>query len=306
MSGSISRILRSPTRTRAWSSAIRTRTSSDRQSDADREAAARPRDRHRAGRRRAPPVRACRPDRGRRPSPRCHPGRRRDLELERVRRRSGRCTRGARIAGVLERVRQRLLHDPVRRELDARPAARAARRRRRTRPGGRPRAAARPASARRRGPGCGASGSLRVAAQHAEQAAHLGERARGPICSIVSSDLAGRACRAAPAPAARHRPAATIIETWWAITSCSSRAIRARSSTTASRAARSRSRSASCARRSRSPTTRSDEEHHDDRRATANRHALLEGCTGPRPRRERPSITITKARPRSGAAASRP
>ena len=118
VSGSASRILRRPTRTRAWSSAIRTR-------------------RHRIGSR----TRTANPPLGCRPASRlaaveCHAlahadepvtaardwrrvagavvG---DLELERVRAVANVDAR-ARLTCVLERVRQRLLHDPVGRQLD--------------------------------------------------------------------------------------------------------------------------------------------------------------------------------------------
>ncbi len=85
------------------------------------------------------------------------------------------------------------------------------------------------------------------AAQHAEQAAHLGQRrATGRLDR--REDLGRGSGRSAPI-ARRSAPACTtMIETLCATTSCSSRAIRARSSATASLAFSSRSCSSSTVR----------------------------------------------------------
>ncbi len=143
--------------------------------------------------------------------------------------------------GVLEGVGEALLHDAVRREVERRAAGR---------PGRRARAAVRRARprARRRQRLQVVQPGLRVSAragrpppQGAEQPPHLGER-RTAGCSTFrsaspSSDPAGSRCRTAPTWS-------TITLIAWATTSWSSRAIRARSSATATRAADSRSRSA--------------------------------------------------------------
>ena len=103
-------------------------------------------------------------------------------------------------------------------------------------------------------PGCGASGSA-ASLRSIPTRRRISVSAPRPIFSIVSSTS-----RVAPLSGSSTRRSApawtTIIETLCAIASCSSRAMRARSSTTASRAATSRSRSASWTRRSRSPRTR--------------------------------------------------
>ena len=161
---------------------------------------------------------------------------------------------GVRLAGVLERVRQRLLHDPVGRQLDPDRKLAALARRRGAPRGGPPRAPAPRASAGRRAPAAARAGRLhRCAASRPGGASRSARRGR----SARSSPAPRASSRSSPSSTRRSAPACTtIIETLCAIASCSSRAIRARSSTTASRAARSRSRSASWARRSRSPTTR--------------------------------------------------
>ena len=99
------------------------------------------------------------------------------------------------------------------------------------------------------------------------------QRRRTRRCAACRPDAASRSARCVPirsivvstsrvdsfagSSTRRSAPACTtIIDTWCAITSCNSRAIRARSSMTASRFASSRSRSARRSRRSRSPTTR--------------------------------------------------
>ena len=87
-----------------------------------------------------------------------------------------------------------------------------------------------------------------VAAHRAEEPAHLGERGAAGLLDApervaVLGQLVGSLCRTAPTWS-------TITLTAWATMSCSSRAIRARSSATAMRAAASRSRSACAARAS--------------------------------------------------------
>ena len=140
-------------------------------------------------------------------------------------------------------------------------------------PASRRRGAGRPGRARRAGPVAGASGSA-PSSRSIPSSRRISVSAPRPVRSIVSST--SRVDAFASSSVRRSAPACTTItETWWAITSCSSRAIRARSSTTASRAATSRSRSASWARRSRSPITRrtSSMAASDDHRE---RHAVLE------------------------------
>ena len=176
-----------------------------------------------------------------------------DLELERVGAVAD-VNLGVSVAGVLERVRQRLLDDPVGRELDPGRQRAALALDARARRGGRPRASASRAPARRRDRAA-ATASRRASLRSIPTSRRISVSAPRPICSIVSSTSRVEACSSSRTR--RSAPAwTTIIETLWAITSCSSRAIRARSSTTASRAATSRSRSAIRARRSRSPTTR--------------------------------------------------
>ena len=68
----------------------------------------------------------------------------------------------------------------------------------------------------------------RVLAQHAEQPAHLGQR--GPRGVADRGRAAARPAAGMPGVVSRAVSACTaIIEMWWATTSCSSRAIRARS-----------------------------------------------------------------------------
>ena len=186
-------------------------------------------------------------------------------------------------ARVLERVGQALLDDPVGGEVDraraARPGspstcsshrqagaadlARAARRGRRAR-----------AAARARRP--------RPRARIAPSRRRISASAVRPVCSTPLQRLArprasssGSRCRTAPT-------CSTITLTAWATMSCSSRAIRARSSATAMRAAASRSRSAwrarssaasACAARSRSakPAEPGDREQRRDEDEVAGR-----------------------------------
>ena len=89
---------------------------------------------------------------------------------------------------------------------------------------------------------------LALAPHRAEQPAHLGERRAAGLLDAferlpVLASARGSLCRTAPTWS-------TITLTAWATMSCSSRAIRARSSATAMRAAASRSRSACAARSS--------------------------------------------------------
>ena len=111
-----------------------------------------------------------------------------------------------RAGGVLVHVRQRLLDDPVRRQVEARGAAAAARPRRGASPASRPRARARPAPASRASPGCGASsGAGVVLAQHAQQPPHLGQRLLGRARGSRAA-ACGPVPGPAPAPPRRRRP----------------------------------------------------------------------------------------------------
>ena len=194
-------------------------------------------------------------------------GRRADRRCRRPRpavrpRRSPRRSAPARRAACLTRVGQRLLHHPVRGQFDARRQRRAARRRRPARPA-RPRAAdpcdqRRPSRSR---PGCGASSaSGRPSGPSAPSSA-------GPSHAAVPPSRPGRRPppRAAPrgpgrarcpSPCGRRRPGSTIMLTLCVTTSCSSRAIRARSCSTAPRAPRRVSRSSVDSRRAPSSTRR--------------------------------------------------
>ena len=102
-----------------------------------------------------------------------------DLELERAGRVAQRHL-GARAAGVLERVGERLLHDAVR-ATGRRPAAAARALALDGQLTGNPaRRTCSTSTSTCARPGCGASSSrVAVAAQHAEQPAHLGQRLRG-------------------------------------------------------------------------------------------------------------------------------
>ena len=124
MSCSCSTILRSPARTSAWSSASRTRiTARPRRAAAARAPRSRRRSagRSRGRRRTARRARASRPGRGRPAGPSPFDARAvvgdLDVELALAVAHSHARVRGA---CVLQGVRQRLLHDPVRRQVDAR------------------------------------------------------------------------------------------------------------------------------------------------------------------------------------------
>ena len=193
-----------------------------------------PRARPRARRRTARRARACRRGRGRGRGRR-RVGRRaapssRDLELERVAASQRTTHLGVRGAGVLERVGQRLLDDAVGGEVDAR--------RQRPRlaldaqldrePGGA--ALGRRARRARRAPAAGASSAAVVGrAQHAEHPAQLGERLAAGASRSAPQRRAARSRVAVAARAAPRRPGRPSRDTLCATTSCSSRAIRARS-----------------------------------------------------------------------------
>ena len=152
-------------------------------------------------------------------------------------------------------------------------------------------------------PGCGASGSF-ASPRSMPSSRRISVSAPRPLCSTVSSTSR---VEAFASPSTRRSAPAwrTIIETWWAITSCSSRAIRARSSTTASRAATSRSRSAIRARRSRSPITRRTSSI-TTTVTTVNGTALRRLPFGPALAARSTATISRRSRARSGAAASRP
>ena len=242
--GRVSRILRSPTRTSSWSSAMRTE-SSDRERTLHNEAAARGRGSRRSVRRRAPRARAY-------PRVRAH-----------LRARPTRRAPSSAISSSIESTPYRtptLAWAPsaclsafvsasctirYAGKVDADREARIARPRCAARPTARPLAAARRAPARHRAP-AEVSTAPSLPAQHSKQA--VASRSRRCDRSARPSASTSRVLDGSGAPSSstlRSAPAwTTIIETWWAITSCISRAIRVRSATTASRAARSRSRSA--------------------------------------------------------------
>ena len=182
-----------------------------------------------------------------------------DLHLERVGLVADR-DRGPGVDRVLERVGERLLDDPVRRQLHARVQRPRLADHRQLRPeAGRPHlleqlAQAVEAGHRRRHRVPRRSPSWRSGAR-IPSIRRMSARARRPLVSIASSAVrasSGRRSSArSPAPAW-----ITITHTWWVTTSWSSRAILARSSATASAARASRSASARRARSSTVPMYR--------------------------------------------------
>ena len=163
--------------------------------------------------------------------------------------RSATVTSTLRRAGVLEDVGQRLLHDPVGGQVDA---GASVRRRPSTIERRRARPAARTSSTRRSGRRGRARARRRAArrlvAEHAEQAAHLGQACatgRRIASRALRAPASGRSSSDVRAAAGLHGDHAHL----WATTSCSSRAIRRRS--------RSRRRAGSLVARSRhAPRTR--------------------------------------------------
>ena len=153
-------------------------------------------------------------------------------------------------ARVLERVGQALLHDPVGGEVDRRAGAGRARPRRAARTGRPARPTSSSSASRPSRPGWGASSSSSPSRRIAPSRRRISASAVRPVCStpcerlaVVGRASSGSLCRTAPTWS-------TITLTAWATMSWSSRAIRARSSATAMRAAASRSRSAWVARSS--------------------------------------------------------
>ena len=144
---------------------------------------------------------------------------------------------------------------------------------------------------------------VRVAAEHAEQAPHLGRRPPAGLFDRLEHLARGR-LRVAEHSAAPRR-LRTIVETWSAITSSSSRAIRARSSTTASR----RSYVALAFGEPGPALTvaenAADEQHHHGLRRRRRAPRCSRGFLDPRSWRDRPPRPAPN-RARSGAAASRP
>ena len=212
-SGSASSSARNPARTSAWSSASSTpdhagTRSCQREPGRDPEAAVRPRTARRACRR-APPARSRMPQQARSPSPTL--GRGAGAVVDAPRRPAGRLAtqpdgRGRR-PGVPADVGQRLLHDPVRGQLDG-PGS--GRRRSRHRSTGRP-------AARRAGPASTSSSSavqrrapaLRGASpvvRAARRAPCAPRRARPGWPPGSPSARGGPARAARPAGAARPRP----------------------------------------------------------------------------------------------------
>ena len=130
----------------------------------------------------------------------------RDLELEVI----GSVTKkdsGARRTGVPEGIGQRLLHDPVRGEVDARREFPRLHLRRRLRPAARPLCTCSTSLSSSFRLGCGASGRHLVAsAEHAEQATHLVER-------LVAGPFDGRTRHGRQrGRILEHAPAATCLE----------------------------------------------------------------------------------------------
>ena len=236
----------SPPRTSAWSSARSTRITAAAAAAWRGRRSRRPGPRRlRARRHRPAPARACRPGRARR-RPRGAVGAAAVVAdaSSSASRPSVERTSAAAPGRVLAHVRERLLHDPVGREVEARRAALAARRpdsqldrqRRRRAPARRARRAAPsaglrcellPSSLLRSTP---SSRRISASASPARRPDRLQRRARERRLAV------------------EHGPAAsawtTITLTPWATTSWSSRAIRARSSTTAFRGRSARARAA--------------------------------------------------------------
>ena len=144
--------------------------------------------------------------------------------------------------GVLERVGERLLDDAVGGQIDARRERRAARPRRGDPPGA-PRRAPAPRARERAEPGLGADRQLGARrSRRMPSSRRSSTSASRPLASIEPEGRRGpgRARRADALPACA---CTTMTLTLWATTSCSSRAMRPRSSLTAVRAFSSRSRS---------------------------------------------------------------
>ena len=171
--------------------------------------------------------------RGRAP---CRRGRRRGRRARAAPGAERTVTSARRRAGVAQRVRERLLHDPVGGQVDARgqrgrvgrDLARA------RRPRGRRRAAARRARRAGRGPAAGAPARRRRPAARRRAAGAARASASRPADSIERSAARAWSGRSSNTSSAADA-CTTITETLWAITSCSSRAIRACSSPTARR-----------------------------------------------------------------------
>ena len=150
-----------------------------------------------------------------------------DLELQRVGREAHEHL-SLRRACVLERVRQRLLHDPKRRKID--PGRQRPRVPSTTSSTGSPDSRTLASSSSRLAmPGCGARAGRSVGlAQHAEHPTHVAERRTAGLL-----DRPNRRPRAFRSVAIEHLVGAsactTMTLTLWAMMSCSSRAIRARS-----------------------------------------------------------------------------
>ena len=135
-----------------------------------------------------------------------------------------------------------LLDDPVGRQVDPRPAAAPGRFDHQLDPEPGPPRPARPATAPRPGRAGGEAGAWSPSPRSTPSSRRISTRAWRPVAAIASKAPAARAGSVATAT----RPASactTIMLTWWATTSCSSRAIRARSEATARRASSARSRS---------------------------------------------------------------
>ena len=144
--------------------------------------------------------------------------------------------------GVLESVGEALLQDPVGRQLEPGGQRRPVRRNLQVhvQPGGShvvhaaPPGRAAPVGHQRR--------AVALAPHRAEQPPHLGERSAARLLDVAQRFASSRPESGMPWRTAPTCSTITLIA--WATTSCSSRAIRARSSATATRAADSRSRSA--------------------------------------------------------------
>ena len=159
-----------------------------------------------------------------------------------------------RAAGVLERVRQGLLDDPVGRQLDARIERARLALDRRARPADPVARTCSSSSPSRSKPGIGASGSVVVSpaptiSRPRPASPRMPSIRRMSASARRRGRIDRRERRSAPRPAGDRARAApppawmTMTLTWWVTTSCSSRAIRSRSSATARASRSSRSRS---------------------------------------------------------------
>ena len=138
-------------------------------------------------------------------------------------------------AGVLERIGQRLLHDPVRRQAQARRHRPDLSLSRPAPPAGQPPGRSRPGPAGRRCRAAGPDPCPPSSVRRTPSSRRSSASACRPVSSTARSGATAR--RGSVFSSIRAAPACTVITlTLCATTSCSSRAIRARSSATAASA----------------------------------------------------------------------